>query len=142
MKIRLTENQLKLIKENENKANDVRSRITKIGSALNKVYSSITLESVSDILTDSGNINRFSDIIDDLDREITKIDGDINRFFANDEFEHFMFELDDLNHKNRLKYDVLYKIITNLKEISEINSELGYDISINQIFSDVGNIEL
>lgn len=100
------------------------------------------MESVSDILTDSGNINRFSDIIDDLDREITKIDGDINRFFANDEFEHFMFELDDLNHKNRLKYDVLYKIITNLKEISEINSELGYDISINQIFSDVGNIEL
>lgn len=60
MKIRLTENQLKLIRENENKANDVRSRITKIGSALNKVYSSITLESVSDILTDSGNINRFS----------------------------------------------------------------------------------
>lgn len=142
MKIRLTENQLKLIRENENKANDVRSRIAKIGSALNKVYSSITLESVSDILTDSGNINRFSDIIDNLDREINKIDSDINTFFANDEFEHFMFELDNLNHKNRLKYDVLYKIITNLKEISEINSELGYNVSINQIFSDIQPIKL
>ena len=142
MKIRLTENQLKLIRENENKANDVRSRIAKISSALNKVYSSITLESVSDILTDSGNINRFSDIIDNLDREINKIDSDINRFFANDEFEHFMFELDGLSHKNRLKYDVLYKIITNLKEISEINSELGYDVSINQIFSDIQPIKL
>ena len=44
--------------------------------------------------------------------------------------------------QNRLKYDVLYEIITNLKRISEINSELGYDVSINQIFSDIQPIKL
>lgn len=145
MKIILTEKQLgllKLITENEDVINQFTNKINMINNTLNKLYTDINFISIAELLNGEVNISNFNDRLDNIEDAYYKLSKDMEKYFKSfgddayfDKWVSIHDNLDNINHKNYDKSNVISSILMNLDSLvsnNENNKELFSDIkSIN-----------
>jgi hypothetical protein len=146
MKIILTESQVKLLKlinENEDMLNQFTSRINATNNALNKFYTDINFISLAELLNGEVDIKMLIQKSDNLDNEQNKISNDMERYFKSfgedayfDKWVSIHDNLDNLNHKNYDKINVISTILMDLDSLVDTNE------NTKNLFSDIKSVNL
>jgi hypothetical protein len=146
MKIILTEKQLellKLINENEDVINQFKNRINAINGSLNKLYTDINFISVAELLNGEVDLSNFTGRLDNIENEYHKLSKDMEKYFKSfgddDYFDKWVSihdKLDDINHKNFDKSNVISSILMDLDTLVSDNE------NTKNLFSDIKSINL
>jgi len=146
MKIILTEKQLELLKlitENEDVINQFTNRINAINGSLNKLYTDINFISIAELLNGevdlsnfTGRLDKIEDLYHALSNEMTKYFNSFGEDAYFDKWVSIHDKLDDINHKNFDKSNVISSILMDLDSLV-IDNE-----NTKNLFSDIKSINL
>jgi hypothetical protein len=146
MKIILTEKQLELLKlitENEDVINQFKNKINSINNAINKLYTDINFISIAELLNGEINLSNFTGRHDQIENEYYKLSKDMEKYFKSfgddayfDKWVSIHDNLDDMNHNNSDKINVIASILMDLESLVSDNE------NTKELFSDIKSINL
>jgi len=146
MKIILTEKQLellKLINENQDMVANFKNNISSINGELNKLYTDINFISLAELLNGETDIKPFTSRIDAIESQYDKLSSSMEKYFNSFGEDEFFYKwssvynaMDDLNHKNYDKINVISTIIMDLDSLVSENE------NTKDLFSDIKSINL
>jgi len=153
MKVILTEEQMrlvKLIKENEDFAERIKTGISNIKDSANKLYNIITFTTIAEYRDGDSDVSIMEKTVEELDDKLSNISRKISDYYDRydedtyyDKFEDIHSELEDRVSITNKKIWALYDIVKQLKPFSKVDEYGdGRENDWDAPFDDIAPIEI
>ena len=128
MGIIFTKNQLRLLKESDDRTNMYIAKLKNITKELNKIYSQISFVTIAELIKEEVKIDSFYDAVNNLEKLNSNLRDEFNAFFESfDEdtyyakWETFHDYMEDLYYNNLAKITSLSSIFNTLDNLVHDN---------------------